>query len=186
MGKHHKVQTEWQWSLSSLDSFMVVKSAHGEGGGARPPPFTLSTITSKVVVYALSERACRFRTLFLLYPYMNSSTVLLRRQRSVLSAKLRTEWQEQRCHREKTAISSAAGVGRGVIETTMERRIHRHLIHPNQRPLRPLRPPKLLQTKMAILRPPIVSFEPPRKDASPHAPHTHWLEGPTVAKNTSN
>jgi hypothetical protein len=25
--------------------------------GARPPPFTLSTITSKVVVYALAERA---------------------------------------------------------------------------------------------------------------------------------
>jgi hypothetical protein len=26
-------------------------------GGGRPPPFTLSTITSKVVVYALAERA---------------------------------------------------------------------------------------------------------------------------------
>jgi hypothetical protein len=38
-------------------------------GYARPPPFTLSTITSKVVVYAPAERARTLR-LFLLYPYM--------------------------------------------------------------------------------------------------------------------
>jgi hypothetical protein len=45
------------------------KSAHsGEcgGRGARPPSFTLSTITSKVVVHALAERAGTL-LLFLLY-----------------------------------------------------------------------------------------------------------------------
>ncbi len=34
-----------------------------------------------------------------------------------------------------------------VIGTAMKRHIHRHLMHPYQRPLRP---PKLLQTKMVI------------------------------------
>ncbi len=43
----------------------------GEGGGARPPPFTLFTITYKVVVYAPAERADTL-PLFLLYPYMYS------------------------------------------------------------------------------------------------------------------
>ncbi len=42
-------------------------------GGARPPPFTISTITYKVVAYPPAERA---KTppppLFLLYPYMYS------------------------------------------------------------------------------------------------------------------
>ncbi len=41
------------------------------GGGARSPPFTVSTITYKVVVYAPAERANTF-LLFLLYPYMYS------------------------------------------------------------------------------------------------------------------
>ncbi len=38
---------------------MMVKSARpGEdGGGSRPPPFTLSTVTNKVVAYAPAERA---------------------------------------------------------------------------------------------------------------------------------
>ncbi len=40
-------------------------------GVARPTPFTLSTITSKVVVYALDERAGTL-PLFLFYPYMYS------------------------------------------------------------------------------------------------------------------
>jgi hypothetical protein len=58
---------------------MMVKLAQpGEGGGAGHPPFTLSTITSKVVVYAPAERADTL-PLFLLYPYMysagNSSSV---------------------------------------------------------------------------------------------------------------
>jgi hypothetical protein len=40
-------------------------------GVARPPPFTISTITYKVVVYAPTERA-DILPLFLLYPYMYS------------------------------------------------------------------------------------------------------------------
>jgi hypothetical protein len=50
---------------------MMAKSAQpGEGGGgARPPPFTLSTITNKVVVYAPAERTDTL-PLFLLYLYM--------------------------------------------------------------------------------------------------------------------
>ncbi len=40
-------------------------------GGARPPPFTISTITYKVVVYAPDEMADTL-PLFLLYPYMYS------------------------------------------------------------------------------------------------------------------
>jgi hypothetical protein len=45
----------------------------GEGGeGARPPHFTLSTITYKVVVYAPAERA-GILPQFLLYPYMYST-----------------------------------------------------------------------------------------------------------------
>jgi hypothetical protein len=51
---------------------MMVKSAWpGEGGGARPPPFTLSTITSDVVVYAPAVRADTL-PLFLLYPHLYS------------------------------------------------------------------------------------------------------------------
>ncbi len=44
--------------LSGGHSIMMVKSAQLKGmGGARPLPFTLSTIMSKVVVYAPAERA---------------------------------------------------------------------------------------------------------------------------------
>jgi hypothetical protein len=45
--------------LSGVHFKMKVKSAQpGEGGGvARPPPYTLSTIASEVVVYAPAERA---------------------------------------------------------------------------------------------------------------------------------
>jgi hypothetical protein len=50
--------TEWQRSLSSLHSIMMEKLAQaGEGGGARLPPFTIPSITYKVVVYAPAERA---------------------------------------------------------------------------------------------------------------------------------
>jgi hypothetical protein len=42
----------------------------GEGGG-RPPPFAISTITYKVVVYAPAKRADTL-PLFLLYTYMYS------------------------------------------------------------------------------------------------------------------
>jgi hypothetical protein len=46
-------------------------SQAGEGGGctARPPPFTISTITYKVAVYSSAERADTLH-LFLLYAYM--------------------------------------------------------------------------------------------------------------------
>ncbi len=40
-------------------------------GGARSPPFTISTISYKVVVYSPAERADTL-PLFLLYPYMYS------------------------------------------------------------------------------------------------------------------
>jgi hypothetical protein len=49
---------EWQGTLSGMHSIMRVKSAQpGEGGGACLLHFTLSTITSKDVVYASAERA---------------------------------------------------------------------------------------------------------------------------------
>jgi hypothetical protein len=54
---------------------MTVKSAQpGEGWGAHPPPFTLSTITYKVVVYSPDEKAGTL-PLFLLYPFMYSVVV---------------------------------------------------------------------------------------------------------------
>jgi hypothetical protein len=57
---------------NGVHSIVMVKSAQlGEGGGARPSPFTLSTIMSKVVVYGPGERADTL-LLFLLYPYMYS------------------------------------------------------------------------------------------------------------------
>jgi hypothetical protein len=46
----------------------------GKGGGARPPPFTTVTITSKVAVYAPAEWADTL-TLFHLYQYMYSVVV---------------------------------------------------------------------------------------------------------------
>jgi hypothetical protein len=68
--------TEWQWPLSGVHSIMMVKSAQpGKGGGCTPTPFTLYTITIKVVVYAPAERA-ETLPLFLLYPYMYSVTTL--------------------------------------------------------------------------------------------------------------
>jgi hypothetical protein len=44
----------------------------GDARRARPPPFTLPTITSKVVVYAPAERIDTL-PLFLLYPYMRAT-----------------------------------------------------------------------------------------------------------------
>jgi hypothetical protein len=63
----------------------------GGGGGARPSPFTISTITYKVVVYAPAERVDTL-PLFLLYPYvcsvraavMTYSIVIANRHQSVL------------------------------------------------------------------------------------------------------
>jgi hypothetical protein len=56
---------------NSLRGTMVKSARSGEGGDARPLPFTLSNVTSKVVVYAPAERAYTL-PLFLLYPYMYS------------------------------------------------------------------------------------------------------------------
>jgi hypothetical protein len=44
--------------------------------GARPPTFTLSTITREIVVYALAERTDTL-PLFLLYPYKYSVASIL-------------------------------------------------------------------------------------------------------------
>ncbi len=52
---------------------MMVNSAHaggGGGGGAHAHPFTLSTITSKIVVYAPAERADTILQ-FLLYSFLS-------------------------------------------------------------------------------------------------------------------
>jgi hypothetical protein len=46
-----RVQINWQWTLSGVHSIMMANSAH-EGGGRTPSPFTLSTITSKAVIYS--------------------------------------------------------------------------------------------------------------------------------------
>ncbi len=44
--------------ISDVNSIIMEKLAlAGESGGARPPPFTLFTITYKVALYALPERA---------------------------------------------------------------------------------------------------------------------------------
>ncbi len=69
----HSVHTEWQWPLSGVHSILMEKLAQpGDSvGDKRPPLFTLSTITCKVVVYAPAERADTL-PLFLLYPYMYS------------------------------------------------------------------------------------------------------------------
>jgi hypothetical protein len=47
-------------------------SQAGEGGGARPPPFTLSTITYKVVVYTPAERTDTLPIFLSTLPYMYS------------------------------------------------------------------------------------------------------------------
>ncbi len=73
-GSAHRVHTEWQWPLSGVHSIMMEKLAQPDEGGGRVnshPLFTISTITYKVVVYALAERADTL-SLFLLYPYMYS------------------------------------------------------------------------------------------------------------------
>ncbi len=59
----HRVHTEWQLPLSSIHSIMMEKFAQpGEGGDVRRAPFTISTITYKVVVYAPAERAGTLRS----------------------------------------------------------------------------------------------------------------------------
>ncbi len=69
----HRVHTEWQWPLSGaqyhIPSRWKNQPSLVEVGGCTHTPVTLSTITSKVLVYALAERADKL-SLFLLYPYM--------------------------------------------------------------------------------------------------------------------
>jgi hypothetical protein len=61
-------------TLSGGLSIMMEKLAqNGEGGGARPPPFTISVITYKVVMNARAERA-DLLPLFLIYPYTYTLT----------------------------------------------------------------------------------------------------------------
>ncbi len=64
-------------TLSGVHSNMMEKSAQtGESGGASPwgaPPFTISTITDKVVMYAaVAVEWADTLPLFLLYLFMNS------------------------------------------------------------------------------------------------------------------
>ncbi len=65
----HRVHTEWQRPLSGLHSMMEKLAQASEGGGARPPPFSIFTITCKVAVSALDERA-DILPLFHLYLYV--------------------------------------------------------------------------------------------------------------------
>jgi hypothetical protein len=63
---------EWQRQLSGLHSIMMEKLAQvGEGLGCTPIPFTISTITYKVVVCVPAERADTL-PLFILHPFMYS------------------------------------------------------------------------------------------------------------------
>ncbi len=64
--------TEWQGHfLTYIPSLMEKLALAGEGWGLHAHPFSISTITYKVVVYALAERADTL-PLFLLYLYMYS------------------------------------------------------------------------------------------------------------------
>jgi hypothetical protein len=50
VGGGHRVHTEWQLPISGVHSIMMEKSAlAGEVGSARPPAFTIFTITLKAV-----------------------------------------------------------------------------------------------------------------------------------------
>ncbi len=67
-------------TFHGVHSIIVENSAQPvEGGGARLPPFTLSTITYKAEVYASANRAETF-PLFLLYPYMHCKETILQIQ----------------------------------------------------------------------------------------------------------
>ncbi len=73
-------QIEWQWPLSGAHSNMRVKSTQAGGvRGARPLPFTISTIAYKVVRHAPAERADTL-LLYLLYTYMCSVSISVIKQ----------------------------------------------------------------------------------------------------------
>jgi hypothetical protein len=67
--------TEWHWPLSGIHTFHHVgkiSPAWFGWGGARPSPFTLSTIKQSCSVRSSREGRCCDLPLFLLYPYMHS------------------------------------------------------------------------------------------------------------------
>ncbi len=81
-GRCHSVYSVWGYIQQSGDGWFLAfipswwrKISPGwwgwEGGGARPPPFTLFTITYKVAVYARAEREDTL-SLFHLNPYTYS------------------------------------------------------------------------------------------------------------------
>ncbi len=71
---------DWQWPLSGVHPIMMEKSAQpGEGrgcSGARPSPFTISTITYNFVIYAPAQKVDTL-PLFIHYPYMYSVVLML-------------------------------------------------------------------------------------------------------------
>ncbi len=72
-GLDQRVHTEWQRPRSCVHSIMIYRklAQAGEGGGARPPPSTVFTITYKVALHlhAPAQRTDTL-TLFHLYPYV--------------------------------------------------------------------------------------------------------------------
>ncbi len=58
--RDHIVHTEWQWPY--IPPWLKNQPSLVREGGVRPPPFTISTITNKVVVYAPAERAYPYST----------------------------------------------------------------------------------------------------------------------------
>jgi hypothetical protein len=75
--KMSRVATATFWHTFHHDRKIVQA---GEGGGARPSPFTISTITNKVVVYALAERVDTLPPIstLLLYVLCGTSTIPIR------------------------------------------------------------------------------------------------------------
>jgi hypothetical protein len=67
----HRVHREATATFWHTFIMMEKIAQSGDSGGARPPLFTISTISYKVVVYAPAERAYTL-SLFLLYPYRYS------------------------------------------------------------------------------------------------------------------
>jgi hypothetical protein len=66
----HRVHIEWQRPLSCVHSIMIEKLVEtDQGGGARPPPLTIVTITNKVAVCAPAVRADTL-PIFHLNPYV--------------------------------------------------------------------------------------------------------------------
>jgi hypothetical protein len=66
----YREHTEWQRPLSGVHSIVMEKLAQaGVGEGARPPLFTIFTITYKVAMYAPAERADILYSPYFIHPY---------------------------------------------------------------------------------------------------------------------